>query len=286
VKILLFGKNGQLGRELNKHLPSIGSVISVGRSDVDLENADDIRAAIREERPEIVINAAAYTAVDLAETEKERALKVNHFAPEVMALESKRIGAVFIHFSTDYVFNGMKPTPYVEDDACKPINFYGYSKWMGEQAVMAAGGDAFIFRTSWVYSLQQGGFVNKVLQWARTQDVMRVVDDQIGCPTWAGMLADATASVLTLSDLRSHAGLFHLAGRGAASRLEWARRIIELDPSRQEHKVRELLPAKTADFSTPAARPLYSVLDCSAFERTFGLDLPNWGDSLRLALGG
>jgi dTDP-4-dehydrorhamnose reductase len=152
---------------------------------------------------------------------------------------------------------------------------------------MTAGGDAFIFRTSWVYSLhQQAGFVNKVLQWARTQNVMSVVDDQIGCPTWAGMLAEMTTRVLSLSDLRSRAGLYHLAGRGAASRLEWARRIIELDPRRQEHKVRELLPAKTADFPTPAARPLYSVLDCSAFERMFGLDLPEWGDSLRLALGG
>jgi len=207
-----------------------------------------------------------------------------------MAEEMQKLGGALIHYSTDYVFDGEKGTSYVETDAANPINAYGITKLEGEQVVHSVAGIALTFRTCWVYSLRVGGFVNKVLGWARQQEVMRIVDDQIGSPTWARMLAEATAHVIArggndpLAYLQQHSGLYHLAGDGAASRYEWAREVIDQDPKKEEQVVRQIIPAKSEEFPNPAHRPVYSALDCSKFKQTFGFMIPDWKDSIKLLL--
>ncbi len=287
MKIFILAENGQLGWELCRTLAPLGEVYASDYPQVDLQKPETIINLIRLEKPAIFVNAAAYTAVDQAETEHEKARIINASGPGILAEECKRIGAVFIHYSTDYVFDGYKGVPYLENDATIPLNFYGQSKLEGEQLVQQAGGDYLIFRTSWVYSMRgQGGFIAKVLQWSRQQETLRMVTDQISNPTWARMLAEATAHIAARGQgyMSERKGLYHLAGSGFASRLEWAKEILELDLNRHEQKTKELLPAKTADFPTPAKRPLFSALDCSKFESTFNLKLPDWRTALRLAM--
>ena len=265
---MLIGKNGQLGWELQRTLATLGEVISYDYPEIDLSKPENLRNIIRNAAPQIIVNAAAYTNVDKAESETELAQRVNAIAPGVMAEEARRLNAAIIHYSTDYVFDGKKGSSYVETDAPDPLNTYGKTKLEGELAVKAAGEAYWIFRTSWVFSLRQGGFVTKVLQWARQQTTLRIVDDQIGSPTWSRMLAEATAQVIAqgrndpVEYLREKAGLYHLAGAGTASRYEWARAILELDPHREEQVMKELLPAKTSEFPTPAVRPMNTGLDC------------------------
>jgi dTDP-4-dehydrorhamnose reductase len=285
--ILLFAKNGQLGWELNRSLITLGDVTVIDYPRIDLENPDAIRDLVRRIKPDCIINPAAYTAVDLAETERERAHKINAMAVGVLAEEAKRLHAALIHYSTDYVFDGKKGAPYIETDLPDPLSVYGRSKLEGEQALQAVDGDYLIFRTSWVYSLRQdAGFVRKVLQWSRQHSQLRMVTDQVSNPTWARMLAEITAQVLTRGNeyLRDRKGLYHLAGAGFASRYEWAQLILKLDPNRGEQKAKELLPALTSEFPTPAMRPLFSALDCSKFETAFNLKLPDWQTALSLAM--
>jgi dTDP-4-dehydrorhamnose reductase len=290
LRILLIGKNGQLGWELQRCLAPLGEVVTYDYPEIDLGKPASLPGLVREVNPQVIVNAAAYTNVDKAESEAELARQINAVAPGVLAEEAKRLNAAFIHYSTDYVFDGRKGAPYVESDAPNPLNVYGKTKLEGEQAVQAVGGAYLILRTSWVYSMRQGGFVTKVLQWAREQDTLRVVDDQISSPTWARMLAEATALALAQGRddpagyIREKAGLYHLAGSGACSRYEWAQAILELDPKKSEHKVRKLLPAKSSQFPTPAKRPLVSVLDCGKFERTFYYSFPPWKYGLELAI--
>ncbi len=290
MRILLLGENGQLGWELRRTLAPLGEVIALDAPQYDLAEADQVRQVVRQTRPQIIVNAAAYTAVDRAESEPELAMKVNAVAPYLLAQEAKNLGAAIVHYSTDYVFDGCKGRPYQESDAPNPINVYGKSKLEGEKGIQQVDGIYLILRTSWVYSLRRSSFVTKVLQWARQQPVLRVVDDQVGSPTWARMLAEVTAQVLArggerpLEWLSQHRGLYHLAGDGQASRLEWARAILRHDPQRAEHQVREILAAHTAEFPTPAQRPLYSALDCSLFAQTFGLRLPPWEEALKMAM--
>ena len=291
MKILLIGCNGQLGWELQRACMTLGQVMALDYPQIDIRQSSALRELIRSTRPDVLLNPAAYTNVEKAESDREAAVEVNARAPGVMAEEMKKLGGVFIHYSTDYVFDGKKNAPYVETDDPNPLNEYGSSKLAGEQAVQAAGGVALIFRTSWVYSLRVGGFVNKVLQWSRQQQVMRVVDDQTGSPTWARMLAEATAMVIARggSDVRGflhgREGIYHLAGSGAASRFEWAREVIARDPAKAEQVVRELLPAKSDEFPSQVTRPAYSALDCSRFENTFGIPVPDWKLGIQLALG-
>jgi dTDP-4-dehydrorhamnose reductase len=286
-QILLIGKNGQLGWELHRTLATLGELTAVDYPEIDLECPESGRDLIRQIHPQVIVNAAAYTAVDQAETEQERAWKINALAPGMLAEEARKLNALFIHYSTDYVFDGTKGAPYVEEDAPNPLNFYGRSKLEGERLVQEAEGVSLILRTSWVYSLrQQGGFVGKVLQWSRQQETLRMVDDQIGNPTWARMLAEITSQVLARGEKYIHerTGLYHLAGNGFASRFEWAQLILKLDPQRQEQTVKEILPALTTDFPTPAQRPLFSALDCSHFRRVFNFVLPPWQEALCLAI--
>jgi dTDP-4-dehydrorhamnose reductase len=238
----------------------------------------------------VIVNATAYTAVDRAENEADLAYAINATAPGLLAQEARRIGAALIHYSTDYVFDGTKGSPYIENDPPHPLGVYGLSKLEGEEAVEQAGGAAVILRTSWVYSLRRDSFVTKVLSWGRQQKHLRLVSDQISGPTWARMLAEITTQLLAQSGndpfgwLAEHQGLYHLAGSGYCSRLEWGKAILQMDPHREEQIVEEILPAMTADFPTPARRPLFSALDCSRFNEVFGLRLPDWKHALSLAM--
>jgi dTDP-4-dehydrorhamnose reductase len=238
------------------------------------------------------VNAAAYTAVDKAESERDRAWSVNAIAPGILAEEAQRVKAAFIHYSTDYVFDGQKRTPYLESDVPNPINAYGHSKQGGERLIQDVGDAYIILRTSWVYSLrQQNGFVNKVLQWAHQNEVVRIVKDQFGSPTWARMLAEETSSLVAASGdqlydfIKSRQGIYHAAGKGGVTRLEWAQAILRYDPNLAEQRVKKLEGAMTSEFPTPAARPAFSALSCERFETTFNLHVPNWEESLQLALG-
>lgn len=274
-KLLLIGKNGQVGWELQRTCAPLGEVVALDYPDVNLADLDGLRSLVRELKPDVILNPAAYTNVDKAESEPELARAVNALGPEVLAEEAKRLGAVLVHWSTDYVFDGTKGAPYVEEDAPNPLNVYGATKLEGEQRVAAVGGAYIIYRTSWVYSMRAGGFVTKVLKWAREQEVMRVVDDQISSPTSARMLAEIAALVLAQGRddvygyLQEKGGLYHCAGAGSCSRYEWAKTILDLDPHKEEQVVKELLSAKSSEFSTPAARPMVSVLGCEKLRSMF-----------------
>ncbi|MCI0520167.1 MAG: dTDP-4-dehydrorhamnose reductase [Chloroflexi bacterium] len=290
MKILLLGKNGQLGWELQRALAPLGDVTALDFPEINVAEVETAIPAFIQASPQVVINATAYTAVDRAEQEADLAFAVNARAPGVLAEAARSLGAAFVHFSTDYVFDGGKGSPYVESDVPNPLGVYGRSKLAGEQAVAAAGGAYLTLRTSWVYSLRRESFATKVLGWARQQETLSVVDDQVGNPTWARMLAEVSALLLARAGadpaawLGERRGLYHLAGDGYASRLAWAQALLRLDPRREEQVVRQLLPAKTADFPTSAQRPLFSALDCSRFNQVFGLRLPPWEAALEMAL--
>lgn len=290
MEILLLGKNGQLGWELQRALAPLGHILALGSEDLDLQKIEEVRGAIQKARPQILINAAAYTAVDTAESDADRAFTINSRLPGILAEEVESLHAVLIHFSTDYVFDGTKGSPYIEEDAPKPVNVYGASKLEGEKAIKAVGGSFLIFRTSWVYSLRRDSFVTKVLHWARNNQQIRIVDDQIGCPTWSRALAETTAMLLAragtspLPWLAARSGIYHLAGDGYASRRVWAQKTLELDPHREEQICQQVLPASSSEFPTPAKRPLFSALSCAKFANTFELKLNPWDEALRLAL--
>jgi len=282
MKILLFGKSGQLGWELRRTLAPLGEVIALEYPDVDFTKPLSLVDVIDTVEPDLIINAVAYTAVDSAETHQHIAQLINCDSVAVLAQQAARMQIPLVHYSTDYVYDGSKGSPYIETDQPNPLNVYGVSKLRGDEAVLESGGAGVILRTSWVYSLRQAGFVSKVLSWARQQEVLRIVDDQVSGPTSSRMLAEASALMIAragglLYDYFSErAGVYHLAGDGACSRYEWARAIIALDPNKHEHKVKELIPAKSDEFPTLATRPLVSVLNCDKFADVFGLRLPRW----------
>ena len=290
MKILLFGKNGQLGSEFQRMLPQLGNLTSLDYEDIDLRDIHAVQQTLNELKPDLVVNASAYTAVDRAETEQDTAMTVNALAPGAMADWTRKSGAVLIHYSTDYVFDGRKGSPYIESDPANPLNVYGKSKLAGEENIKQAGEAYLILRTSWVYSVGGTGFVNKVLEWARKNETLKIVSDQISNPTWARELAKATFSLVSahqgnLQDvMKERRGLYHLAGSGYASRYEWTKQILANDPDRTEQLVRSIEPVSSDAFPTPAARPLFSALDCSKFKETFDLSLPDWSDSLRTAM--
>jgi len=286
MNLLLLGNTGQLGWELQRTLQPLGVVVALDYPEINMADAASIRKTVQEQRPEAIINATAYTAVDKAESEAELAGAINGTGPGILAEEAKTLNAVLIHYSTDYVFDGTKGKPYVETDTSNPLSIYGKSKLAGEQAIQSVDGTYLILRTAWVYSLRRDSFVTKVLGWARKNETLRVVDDQISNPTWARMLAETTALIIGkgIGCIEERKGLYHLAGEGYASRLEWARKIIEFDPHREEQVCKEILPALTNDFPTPAQRPLFSALNCDKFAATFGLRLPPWEVALRMAM--
>jgi dTDP-4-dehydrorhamnose reductase len=268
----------------------LGNVIALDRGQLDIRDLNAVQQTLEELKPNLIINASAYTDVDKAEKEPELAMKVNALAPGVMAEAARKLGAALIHYSTDYVFDGRENTLCTENDRTNPLNVYGKSKWMGEENIKQAGDAYLILRTSWVYSLRGNSFVNKVLGWARKNSTLRIVDDQVSGPTWARMLAEVTSLLLAQNQGNLHEkiheqrGIYHLAGSGYTSRYEWAKQILANDPNRSEQIVQAIEPAHSEEFPTPATRPLFSALDCSLFERTFGLRLPSWDSTLNLAM--
>jgi dTDP-4-dehydrorhamnose reductase len=290
MKILLLGKNGQLGWELSRSLAPLGTVTALDYEELDLEDFDAVRNTVRSLGPELIVNASAYTAVDKAESEPEKAFAINATIPGILAEEANTLKAAIVHYSTDYVFDGTKGTTYTEEYLPNPLNVYGKSKLAGEQAIQRVNGAYLVLRTSWVYSLRRDSFVTKVLGWARTQENLNVVSDQVGNPTWARMLAEVTALVCAKADkdisgwLTERRGVYHLAGNGFASRLDWARLILELDPDRNKQMVKKILPAITSDYPSPAQRPLFSALNCDRFLSTFHVNLPDWKETLHLAM--
>jgi len=290
VNILLLGNTGQLGWELQRTLAPLGQVAALDYPEVNLVDAAGLRQIVRRLHPQVIVNATAFTAVDRAESETELAMAVNSRGPGILAEEAAALGAALLHFSTDYVFDGAKGSAYIETDIPNPLNVYGRSKWAGEQAVQQVGGAYLILRTSWVYSLRRDSFVTKVLKWARQQRTLRLVTDQVSNPTWARMLAEVTAQMLAMGGrdvvpwLTERRGLYHLAGDGYASRMEWAQAILRCDPHRDEQVIGDILPGQTDDFPSPACRPLFSALNCDHFFEVFGLRLPPWEIALRLAM--
>lgn len=290
IKILLLGKFGQLGWELHRALLPLGEVVAVDYPEINLLELDSLVSIIRQTRPEIIINATAYTAVDQAEIESEVANAINSTAPGMLAELSKELKAAFIHYSTDYVFDGAKGMPYIETDTPNPLGMYGSSKLAGERAIEEVDPGYLTLRTSWVYSLRRDSFVTKVLSWARNQSELRIVDDQISNPTWCRALASATALLLARAGenptgwISERRGLYHLAGEGFASRLEWAKLILDFDQHKDQQIATKVEAAKTMDYPTPAQRPLFSALNCEKFVETFSIQLPTWQEALALAM--
>ncbi|HEC12687.1 MAG TPA: dTDP-4-dehydrorhamnose reductase [Acidiferrobacteraceae bacterium] len=285
MRILLFGKNGQVGSALEPRIQRLGSVVSLGRSDLDLTDIDGIGRCIAEHQPEIIINAAAYTAVDKAEKEPDLASIINSDAPAAMASAAKDIDAMLIHYSTDYVFNGTASTPYKEDQATAPNSVYGRSKWAGEQAIAEAGVAYLIFRTAWVYSLHGHNFLKTMLRLGEERSELGVVDDQIGSPTFAGAIANATLEVLLRiqkdGGLREdQCGLYHMTCGSETSWYGFTKKIFEIAGL----KGVKLDAISTDQYPTPAARPAYSVLCNDKLRNTFGVELPHWEQCLSQCL--
>jgi dTDP-4-dehydrorhamnose reductase len=285
----LTGVDGQVGWELRRTLAPLGEVVAYDHQRLDLEDPDCIRRVTRRLKPDVIVNAAAYTAVDMAEKELDRAMAVNGTAPGIIAEEARRLDAAMIHYSTDYVFDGCASRPYREEDAANPLSAYGRTKLAGEQAVQQADAAALILRTSWVYGCRARSFLLTIQRLSREREFLRVVDDQVGTPTWSRLLAEATAQILSVAvsgfagHIREHGGVYHLSCAGEISWCGFARRILELSP----HGSAAPAPVEaiaTCDYPTSATRPAYSVLDNARVSATFGIFMPDWQQALALAL--
>jgi len=299
--ILLTGKTGQIGSELLRFLPDLGNVAAPARHELDLLDANTIRRAVRATRPELIINAAAYTGVDAAETHEADACAINASAPAVLAEEAKKIGAAVVHYSTDYVFDGSKRTPYEETDSTSPINVYGKTKLAGDEAIGASGVSHLIFRTGWVYATRGRNFLLTILRLAAEREELRIVNDQVGSPTCASDLAAATIKILTSISTRNRngfafsdvGGTYHMTAAGQTTWYEFAKAILEkagasshaphwLDAATQGRRLlaRRVIPIPTEEFQCLARRPAYSVLSNSKLIQTFGARLPDWRTQL------
>lgn len=276
-RVLLIGSAGQLGFELARALAPGNELIALDHGALDLADPDAIVDALRGAKPQLIVNAAAYTAVDRAESERGLAEAINARAPGILAEEARRRSAVLIHYSTDYVFDGESEAPYDEESPTNPINVYGRSKLDGERAIAAAGGASLVLRTSWVYGLRGQNFLTTMKRLAGEREELKIVDDQFGTPNWTRALAAATASLVGrgTAHLTERAGIYHLSGGGSTSWFEFARAILA---GRSRPRV---LPISTAEYPTAARRPRHSVLDRRKFTRTFGFALPSWEEMLR-----
>ncbi len=287
AKILLFGKVGQVGWELRRTLAPLGQLVCVDYPEVDLTKPDSIRGWIRDSSPDLIVNAAAYTAVDKAESETALATSINGEAPGIMAEEAKKRGALLVHYSTDYIFDGTKTTPYGEEDSPNPLGAYGRTKLAGDTAIQQVGGRHLIFRLCWVYGARGSNFMLTMMRLAREREKLRVVSDQIGCPTSSRLIAETTALALqhvrATGDTDRFTGTYHLCCAGQTSWHGFASAIIEKMPAAGK-KCREIEAVPSAEYPTPTKRPAYSVMSCGKLHRTFGLALPDWHDSLRLVL--
>ncbi|MFB4393754.1 MULTISPECIES: dTDP-4-dehydrorhamnose reductase [unclassified Pseudomonas] len=284
MKILLLGKDGQVGWELQRSLAPLGDVLALGRQDQvhcgDLADLGALAKTVQQVKPDVIVNAAAFTAVDKAESEPEQAYLINAKAVEVLAREAARQNALLVHYSTDYVFSGDGQQPWQEQDSVAPVNIYGASKLAGEQAIQASACRHLILRTSWVYASRGSNFARTMLRLARTRDSLGVIDDQFGAPTGADLIADVTAHLIRATSLEpARDGLYHLAASGETTWCRYARFVIE-----QAGKQGQVLKASaatvnaidTSAYPTPAKRPANSRLDTSKLQKAFGLTLPDW----------
>ena len=306
-KILLTGKTGQVGRELAGLLDRVGEVTAVDRQQLDLTKPDEIRRVVRGVRPNLIVNAAAYTAVDRAESEEAVAQAINGVAPGVLAEEAKKLGALLVHYSTDYVFDGTKGQPYEENDSTNPLSAYGRTKLEGERAIQQADPAYLIFRTAWVYAREGRNFLLTILRLATEKEELRIVQDQIGAPTSSQEIAAATVKVLEqirtpTANVRRWPeikGIYHMTAGGETNWYEFAKSILELAASQSRPEAwlaaatrgrplmtRRIVPIATKEYPTPARRPLYSVLSNKRLNREFGVKLPDWEAQLRLIFRG
>jgi dTDP-4-dehydrorhamnose reductase len=305
-RILLAGRNGQVGGDLFPLLAGLGEVIAPDRHQLDLLKADDLRRTIREVQPQLIVNAAAYTAVDRAESEESIARAINADAPLLMAEEAKKIGAVFVHYSTDYVFDGLKASPYEENDATNPVSVYGKTKLAGEHAIRETGVPHLIFRTAWIYSTRGRNFLLTILRLASERDELRIVCDQTGAPTWSHEIAQATTSVLaklinTADPKLSFAavtGTYHMTAGGGTTWYDFARAILGEASNAPSNlpwlasatggrtlSAQRVVPVTTAEYVTPAHRPSYSVLSNALLDQTFDVRLTDWREQLKAVFG-
>ena len=281
MKILLLGKNGQVGWELQRSLAPLGEVLALDRNSTthcgDLSNLEGLAETVRVFRPQVVVNAAAYTAVDKAESDSSTAHLVNALAPEVLSRACAAIDAMLVHYSTDYVFDGSGQTPWLETDATGPLNVYGHSKLAGEQGIAKQGAKHVIFRTSWVYGTEGGNFAKTMLRLAQEREKMAVINDQFGAPTGAALLADITA--MCLQQPQALSGIYHLAAAGETTWHAYAEYVLltakRLKPE-MAYKVKEVAAVPTSEFPTPAQRPLNSRLNCSRLQNDLQCQLPDW----------
>jgi dTDP-4-dehydrorhamnose reductase len=301
-RILLTGRNGQIGHELFRLLPQLGEVIAIDIEQLDLLKPQDIRRVIREIRPNLVVNAAAYTAVDQAEKDETTARAINAEAPAVIAEEAKRIGAALVHYSTDYVFDGTKTSPYKEDDPVDPINVYGKTKLAGDQAIQSSGVPYLIFRTAWIYGTRGRNFLLTILRLATQREELRIVADQIGAPSWSREIAAATTHILVglssrgslSSSISELSGIYHMTAAGETNWYEFAKAILEeacrmplaapwfaTATGGQPIVTHRIIPITTSEYPTPARRPAFSVLSNSRLLETFGVQVPAWDAQLQ-----
>ncbi len=286
MTILLLGKDGQVGWELRRALAPLGEVHACGRAEADLSDSAALTALVERVRPAAIVNAAAYTAVDKAESEPALADRVNAEAPAVLAAAAARCGAWLIHYSTDYVFDGAKAAPYVETDACAPLNVYGRGKRAGEEAILASGCRHMIFRTSWVYGAHGANFLKTVLRLAAERESLRIVADQWGAPTGADLIAGVTAQALraALAGGEGLSGIYHLVAAGETTWHAYARLVVETAAHlgvALRATPDAVTPIPSSEYPTAAARPGNSRLDTGKLRRTFGLELPDWREPVR-----
>lgn len=283
MKILILGRDGQVGTALTAILAPLGEIAAYGRAGADFELPDDVARLVHRERPDVVVNAAAYTAVDKAEAEPELARLVNATSPGRMAEAAAEIGALLVHISTDYVFNGGKAEPYTEEDPTSPLNVYGQTKLEGERAIAATAADSLVLRTSWVHSASHTNFASRILELAAQRDELNVIDDQVGCPTSARLIAEVIGGLIARADAGRPvpAGIYHLTTEGETSRYDYAVFIIE--QARRlgaKLKAERILPVPSSTFPTPAPRPRNSHLSTHKLRTALGHDLPGWREDV------
>lgn len=291
MRILLFGKNGQVGWELHRSLQSLGQVIALDRNQADFQRPESLREIVQIEKPDIIVNAVAYTAVDKAEDELDLAKTVNSIAPSVLAEEASKINALLVHYSTDYVFDGSKEGAYLETDTTNPLNVYGETKLEGERAIQASGCMYLVFRTSWVYGSRGSNFLLTILKVAAQKENLNVVDDQLGAPTTARLIADTTLvcvsrAVADINQGRFESGLYHLTSTGNSSWYMMADFAITYARDNLHHAIvtNKVSPIPSSQYPTKAQRPLNSALNVKKIETEFGIKMPPWKDILRLTL--
>jgi dTDP-4-dehydrorhamnose reductase len=290
TKIVVLGRNGQLGWELRHKLACLGQVVTIGQPEIDLKEPATLRKTLRAAEPAVIVNAAAYTAVDKAEIEPELAMAINGTAPGVVAEEAKRLGSILVHYSTDYVFDGSKQEPYVEADAPNPMNVYGKSKLAGDEAIQSSGCEHLILRTSWVYAARGNNFLLTMLRLAGERAELRIVDDQTGAPTSSECIAQATADILAQllapsgNGLDGRSGIYNLTNAGETTWFGFAQALLNKAAGTMGTNVPKLIPIPTSEFPRPARRPANSRLSCQRLAETFGVRMPHWEEALSLVL--